>query len=240
MARGGSRGSRGSRSSGGGGRSSRSWTSKRYTHYHGMTRVATREAPDPIVKGILGFLLGCFLFAGLVAWIATGAQQKMLDIQMSNYASRQYKWVTRESSTPEDHLMIVFGTWNDCSGFDYIAWVGDHINDDTFDKVGSSYSLLGKLLVRKVSKHYGGSLAEDLAVVLTELAEKIRAASPDGCYTCRENHSGEESQWIDRSRVYLGSTAELDQAVKDFTEITGIPLTLLIEDEDDIFTMPNT
>ena len=241
MARGGSRGGRGGggSSSGGGSSGDKNWTSKRYTHYHGKGNGDLPKNPKAAALEILAVLVGSFLFAGLVAWIVISAQQKSLDIQISTYASKAYKEVVQESPAPEDHLVIVFGVWRDRQGFDYVAWVGDHINDDTFDKVGSSNALLGKLLVKKVSAWYGDTLAEDLALILPELAEAIRADSPQGCYTCQEEHSDAVSRWINRSDLVFESTAELDQAMKDFTQITGIPLTLILEDERDIFTVPN-
>ena len=240
MARGGSRGGRGGGGSSGGGSSGdKNWTSKRYTHYHGKGSGDLPKNPKAAALEILAVLVGSFLFAGLVAWIVISAQQKSLDIQISTYASKAYQAVVQESPTPEDHLVIVFGAWKDCEGFDYIAWVGDHINEDTFQKVGSSHALLGKLLVKKVSYNYRETLAEDLALILPELAEAIRADSPQGCYTCQEDHSGAVSQWINRSALAFESTAELDAAMKEFTRITGIPLTLIIEDERDIFTVPD-
>jgi len=150
------------------------------------------------------------------------------------FAGSQYDQAFSDSAAYEDNLLLAFLVYEDRSDFSYMTWVGDHIRSETFALLGGNETLLGQTLENEIAYGYGPTLSTDLEQVLDTLAAGIIDASPEGSHTCMEDHSGTGSYLINNSELALHSS-RLNNALTDFTERTGIPIVLVVEDAADIF-----
>lgn len=150
------------------------------------------------------------------------------------FASRQYDQVFSDSAAYEDNLLLALLVYEDHRDFSYMTWVGDHICGETFGLLGGNETLLGQTLENEIGYGYGSSLSTDLEHTLDALADGITALSPEGSHTCTEDHSGTDSYLVNNSALALHSS-RLNNALADFTQRTGIPIVLIVEDAVDIF-----
>ena len=151
-----------------------------------------------------------------------------------DYANSQYQQVFG-SSAYEDNLLIVFLTDEYCEDFYYIAWVGDHIDSDIRLLLGDNDTALGWAMSRCISyTSYRYSLDSDLALVMDTMAEEISSLGLDSSFTCTENHSGTASRLVNYSNVEL-TEQTVNDSLAAFTETTGIPTVIVVEDMADVF-----
>lgn len=221
MARGGGGGGRGGGGARGGSRgrgysSSKSWE---------------QMTPVERVLSVLffGFVLVIAFFAG------EGDSGSMAsEDQLSDFASAQYLQYFGETESYEDNLLLAFVVYEDCERFSYMTWVGDHINEATFNQLRGEGTWLDAMLSRQLESDYRHTISADLSRAIRELADKIRTEAPVGSYTCSEDHDNNPSGL--RSRTELKLNAELiGESLDYFRETTGIPIVLVVEDATDLF-----
>ena len=70
--------------------------------------------------------------------------------------------------------------------------------------------------------------------IILLLAEGICAASPEGSYTCSEDHAASGSWLVNNSNISLHES-RMNNALAAFTGATGIPIVLVIVEAEDIF-----
>lgn len=212
------RGGRGGGRSGGGFRSSGSRGG-----YHG------RGSSNPIAA-ILSIIL---LVIAEIIPSCGGNSAVYSESKLEAAASAQYESSFRQTDAPEDGLLLYFVEYDDDQEFYYIAWVGDHIRDESYDLLGDNSTQLGQILLQEVDALYTFSLSEDLTTSVTRLGEALQQI-PGSHHTCDDDRSGCPSGLINLSDQDLDGTA-IHQAILAFTEATGIPLVLVVEDAEDIF-----
>lgn len=259
MARGGGAGGRGGGFSGGGfsGGGFRGGSSFRPTprpvHHHHPRPMHRHHGPGMggypggngcgcggiLMLPILFFLLLAMLFGKTGTQVSPEpdvqiGQGSYDERSIEDYAAQQYEAAFGTASAYEDNLLLTFLISENRSDFSYIAWVGDHINDATFGLLGGNDTLLGRTLERYVQYGYENTLSDDLSRALGSLAGEITAASPQGSYLCTETHSAPADQLVNDSSLSLDEQM-LRTALREFTDETGIPIVLVIEDEADIF-----
>lgn len=152
--------------------------------------------------------------------------------KLESYASAQYDAAFSRYDAYEDDLLLTFVVWEDSSDYSYIAWVGDHISNEAFGLLGGNDTTLGQTLERYVQYDYEDTLSDDLSRALNAMASEL--GKLDGIYTCVEDHTGTPSAFVNESGLRLDETM-LDQAVRDFTERTGIPFVLVVADAEEVF-----
>lgn len=214
---------RGGRAGGRSGGRSRGRSFRRGHHAHG----GRRSTPGGLARAMVMLV---------IAMIINVLEPRLEynEAALEQCAAQHYEQVFGKSEAYEDNLVLTFVVWPDNCDYSYITWVGDHVNDTTYDLLGGNESYLGQTLSREISESYEYSLCEDLEQTLALLAEQIRTCSPKGCYTCDEDHSGTGSVLINNSRVSLHEN-RLQSALDAFTEAMGIPIALVIEDAETLF-----
>lgn len=230
MARGGGGGGRGGGFRGGGFRGvSRGGGHAVHHHYR-------PGGPHRQEEGCLGsvLFLPIVLFLLLITLTGNTTTGSYNDQDIEDYASTQYNKAFLGTESYEDNLLLTFVVWDDRSDYSYIAWVGDHIKNQTYNLLGGNSTVLGLTLDRYVQYGYEDTLSDDLSRAVTALAGEIAQASPDGSYLCQEDRSLTQSGLVNNSELVLDE-AILTEALYAFTEQTGIPIVLVVEDAEDVF-----
>lgn len=155
--------------------------------------------------------------------------------KFQDYADTQYAAEFSRSSAYEDNLLIVFLVDEGHYDFNYIAWVGDHIDTDISYMLGGNESELGQAMNSFINENtYKYSLDSDLAQVMREITAKIEALRLDSSFTCAENHVQVTSHLTNCSDLNL-TESTVNEALAAFTDTTGIPAVIVVEDMEEVF-----
>ena len=154
---------------------------------------------------------------------------------LQDYADEQYADAFGAYDGYEDNLLIVFLTSEDYYDFYYIAWVGDHIQDDVSDLLGNNDTLLGETMLECINEtNYKYSLDADLAAVMKAMAEEITNLGLESNYECTEDHSQTPSKLINHTDLPLTDDT-VNDALTAFTQATGIPAVIVVEEASNVF-----
>ena len=153
-----------------------------------------------------------------------------------DYANTQYEAAFGQSSAYEDNILLVFLT-EDEEYYDYcyIAWVGDHIETDINYLFGSDETELGQAISDSVNAaSYKYSLDSDLARVVQTMQKHVASLGLPGSFQCDEDRSRSRSYLINDSTLDLTEDT-VNTALQNFTDATGIPMVIVVEDMADVF-----
>lgn len=194
--------------------------------------------------GCLSNLIGMIMLPFVLISMLVLTMCNGVDVQINNgydeevfqdYANAQYREVFGSSTAYEDNLLIVFLTSEDHYDYNYIAWVGDHVATDINYMLGGNDSDLGWAMSRWINtSSYKYSLDSNLAQVMQEMTGEISDLNLPSSYTCNENHIQVESKLINRSSVEM-TDSTVNDALKAFTDTTGIPVVIVVEDMNEVF-----
>lgn len=193
--------------------------------------------------GCCSGFFGTIIFVVVALFLLIGSFFGKVDINFDRYdeekfqdfANSQYKAEFGRSSAYEDNLLITVLTQDDYTSFYYIAWVGDHVDQQINALLGNDYTTLGQLMENNISQtNYKYSLDSDLARVMQGLTAEVQSLSLEDSFTCSENHAQVKSHLTNRSQLDL-TESTVNDALTEFTDATGIPVVLVVEDMDDVF-----
>lgn len=152
-----------------------------------------------------------------------------------DYTDRQYREAFGGSSAYEDNLLISVLVSEDDYSYYYIAWVGDHVVTDINHMLGGSGTVLGQAMTSCINENsYKYSLDSNLAQVMEILTAEVRSLGLHDCFSCTENHTQTASRLINDSDLDL-TASTVNNALAAFTDETGIPVVIVVEDMNDVF-----
>ena len=154
------------------------------------------------------------------------------------YADTCYAAEFGNSTAYEDNILLVFLTDEECYDYYYIAWVGDHVETDINYLFGNNQTALGRAITANVNQSsYMYSLDSNLAAVVNRMATEIEAKNLDSSYICSEKHIQGTSHLTNKTDLPL-TEETVNKALQNFTERTGIPLVIVVDDMTDVFGKP--
>lgn len=157
------------------------------------------------------------------------------ELAFQDYADAQYAAEFGDSTAYEDNLLIVFLTAEDYYDFYYIAWVGDHIVTDINYMFGNEETELGQAIGSNINAtSYKYSLDSELARVVETMTQEIVAKELNTSFSCDEDHVQVESHLTNKTEIPM-TEETVNEALKEFTETTGIPAVIVVEDMEDVF-----
>ncbi|MBR5021527.1 MAG: hypothetical protein IKY17_07855 [Oscillospiraceae bacterium] len=193
--------------------------------------------------GCCSGFFGTIIFVVAALFLMIGSFFGKVDINIDRYdeekfqdfANSQYEAEFGRSSAYEDNLLITVLTQDDYTSFYYIAWVGDHVDQQINALLGNNSTALGRLMESNISQtNYKYSMDADLARVMQGLTAEIQSLGLEDSFTCSENHAQVKSHLTNRSQLDL-TESTVNAALTEFTDATGIPVVVVVEDMDDVF-----
>ncbi len=166
--------------------------------------------------------------------IASGGSVTYKEEVMQDYADSQYAQIFSGSSAYEDNLLLVVLVDEDYYTFQYIAWLGDHIAGDIHMMFGNNQTELGRAMSTYIGTNYKYSLDSNLALTVEHMQKRIEAKGLESSFRCTEAHTGVESRMYNNTSLSL-TASTVDDALKAFTESTGIPIAIVIEYSENVF-----
>lgn len=191
----------------------------------------------PLICAVLAVVLLIGFVAGGFGTLAKGGTVRYSEEKMQDYAKRQYPAIYDPSGTTyEDNLLIVLTLNEDMQTYYCIGWVGDNLCSDVNNLFGDEYTRLGNAVQSSINgSGYQYSLGADLASV----AEKMQAAIED--LRVEDVYRSDKAESHTAGKVYnYSAKAEfnaetVDTALADFTEATGISMSIVVADSADVF-----
>lgn len=151
------------------------------------------------------------------------------------YADTCYAEEFGNSTAYEDNILLVFLTDEEAYDYYYIAWVGDHIETDINYLFGNEQTALGRAIRANVNQSsYMYSLDSNLAQVVERMTAEIEALSLDSSFKCSESHVQVTSHLTNKTDLPM-TIETVEDSLADFTEKTGIPMVIVVDDIEDVF-----
>lgn len=188
---------------------------------------------------ILIIVAGTFLFSALGSAFSTVSQGGVITYDenlFQDYADEQYAAAFGSSTAYEDNILLVFLAEDDnYYDYYYIAWVGDHIQRDITDMLGNEQTELGRAMASSVNESsYKYSLDSNLAQVIGILEAQAETKGLTSSFTCNEDHVQVSSHMTNKTGLAL-TEETVNAALQSFTDTTGIPIVVVVEDIEDVF-----
>ena len=198
--------------------------------------------------GLLGLIMGpiilimfaLFLLVGSVGSafsdVAAGGRILYDENTFQDYADAQYRTEFGSSTAYEDNILLVLLTdEGENTGYYCIAGVGDHIDSKVNMLFGNEQTALGRAMQIYVNvSSYKYSLDSNLAQVAEKMAVEIEALNLTSSYKCAEEHVQVASHLTNKTELPM-TNETVDAALADFTEKTGIPMVIVVEEAEAVF-----
>jgi len=160
--------------------------------------------------------------------------------KFQGYADTKYTEFYGDTGAYLDNIVIVFLTYEDNYSYNYIAWLGEHIATDVNYKFGAEGTSLGYAMSGAIAENYSYSLTSNLSSVIERMEAEVSAlGSQHYRANCHDDRSACDSKFVNYTELnIIGS--EIEDSLESFTASTGIPISLVVEDAEDVFgkTMP--
>jgi len=201
--------------------------------------------------GCLGGLAGLILMAVILIVLAavmlfssvgtaftdvtSGGSVKYDENTFQDYADAQYRAEFGNSTAYEDNLLLVVLVDEDYYDYHYIAWVGDHIHSDINKLFGNEQTEFGRAMNSNVNVNsYKYSLDTNLAHVVEQMTKTIEQKNLTSSFKCSENHIQVDSHLTNKTDLAITEDT-VNMALDEFTETTGIPIVVVVDDAEDVF-----
>ena len=171
---------------------------------------------------------------GAFGSIAEGGVTDYQERQFQDYADAEYRKAFGESTAYEDNILLVFLTNEDADDYYCIAWVGDHITPQVNELFGNEQTALGKSINQSINTSgYWYSLDSNLALAVSKMSSYVQAEGVES-FVCNETHVQVDSKLINYGNFDLNEDT-VNSALADFTNKTGITMSIVVNDMDEVF-----
>lgn len=170
--------------------------------------------------------------------VASGGQVEYDESAFQAFAGSQYDAIygTSEDAYLDD-IVIVFLTYEDHYEYNYIAWCGDHINENVRDLFGNNGTALGAAMNSSISEtSYEYSLSMNLASVISKMETRVASLGNASSFIsgCHDTRTNSPVKLVNKSSLSMTEETVMS-ALTSFTQATGIPISVVIEDAEDVF-----
>ena len=166
------------------------WYGRRRYYYGGGGYLGILLAP------IILLVIAASLIISSFGSLMQGGTVNYNEEVFQDYANAQYIEAFGDSTAYEDNILIVLLV-EDEEYYDYnfIAWVGDHIDRDINYMFGNEQTELGRAIRNSAihSQKYKYSLGQGLSAVIDTMTSRVMAKGLDSSFICNENHIQVES-----------------------------------------------
>ena len=195
----------------------------------------------PIVLAIALVVMLISFSVGAIDAARQGGIVEYDENKFQDYADSCYAAEFGMAGAYEDYLLIaVLVDPDGMTDYNYIAWVGDHIDTEINYMMGGNDTALGRAMAGAINqKSYKYSLDSNLASVMDIMSQQIQALGLEDSFICIEEHNGVSSHLTNKSALSL-TESTVNDALEDFTEETGITVVIVVDEMEDVFgrTMP--
>lgn len=192
----------------------------------------------PIILILFAALMVLNAVSSAFSNVTRGGISKYDEMKFQDYANEQYEaefGSAKESY--EDNILLVFVV-EDEAYYDYsfIAWVGDNIKPRISDMFGNEQTEFGRAIQQSGinSENYKYSLDSGIISVISRMQGHIEALGLNSSFTTPNSGAKVKSHINNNTAIDLNDT-QVNNSLAEFTEKTGIPIVVIVEDIEDVF-----
>lgn len=217
-------------------------------HHHGGWHHRHYYGGGGCLGGLLGMLMipvimllvgGMFLFMTIgssLTTLANGGRVVYDEATFQDYANTQYASAFGASSAYEDNLLLVFLTNEESDGYYSIAWIGDNVKSEISNMFGDESTEFGFVVLGNINnQYYAYSLDSNLATIMETMEGHISRLGLESSFKKQSDHSAMTSPALINNTSLTMTKATVEDALNSFTEATGIPTVIVVEDMEDVF-----
>ena len=178
-----------------------------------------------------------------ISVVANGGIVQYNADQFEKYANEEYAkaFGAAPSVLKDDHILLVFTTYENYDGYECIAWIGDNIETEINEMFGAEGSELYYAVRGSINENdYEESLDTDLAAIVDKMADEIDALRLKSNYrTEHDRTEAPESKLVNYTDIEMNKEI-VEAELKDFTDRTGISVAIVVDTGENVFgkTMP--
>lgn len=191
----------------------------------------------PIILLLIGAMLIFSIFGSLgssISNVASGGHFNYDESVMQDFANQQYAKEFANSKAYEDNILIVFLVNEARDGYFTIAWVGDNIEKDIYDKFGDETTDYGQVTSNSIAAYYEHSLSSNLSNIVDTMTEKVENLGLESSFKIQSRVPSGVKPHITNNSSILINEQTVNSSLEGFTETTEIPIVVVIEDIDDV------
>lgn len=188
---------------------------------------------------IMLLVAGMFLFMTIgssFSALANGGRVIYDEATFQDYANNHYAAAFSSSSAYEDNLLLVFLTNETADGYYTIAWIGDNVKTEISDMFGDETTEYGVAVLGNINyDYYAYSLDSNIAAVVDTMSAHIARLGLESSFKKQSDHSVmAKPQFINKTELAMTKATVEDELV-EFTDETGIPIVVIVEDMEEVF-----
>ncbi len=153
---------------------------------------------------------------------------------MQDYANAQYAAEFPAGATYEDNILIVFLANEDMERYYCISWVGNNLNESVNDLFGARFE---SVVTSRFGGFYKYSLPTDFEHIVKTMGNEIASLGLESSFKYETDGTHAKSHLTNHTNLQMDD-ALVNAALAEFTEKTGIPAVIVLEDEADVFKPP--
>ena len=185
----------------------------------------------PVIMLIFVGMMLISSFGSAFSNVASGGQVIYDEPVMQEYADDRYKEIF--GSTDDSSILVVFLTNEECDGYYAIAWVGYDLKPEIYDLFGGESAPFSQMMLSTVNPtYYGKSLPGDFSSTMNKLASRIESFGFDSSYKPGKSAGHTQSRLVNYSSLEI-SESVVNESLKDFTDRTGIPAVILVDEMEE-------
>lgn len=191
----------------------------------------------PIFLIMFAAILLLSTFGSAFGSITTGGAIAYDENVFQDFANEQYMMEFGSAADSEDALLLVFLVEDEAYyEYAYIAWCGDHINSRVNSMFGSNGSKFGTAVANSAinSGSYKYSLDSGIAQVVDIMQAHIESLGLESSLTCKTGAGTYQPRLINYTNLDMTEDT-VNSALASFTEATGIPVAVVVEDAEEVF-----
>ena len=185
----------------------------------------------PIIMLIFVGMMLISSFGTAIGNVASGGQVMYEESVMQEYADDRYKEIF--GATDDSSILVVFLTNEECDGYYAIAWVGKNLDEPIWNLFGGESAWFSRNMLSTVNgSYYKFSLDKDLELTMDNLADKIESFGLEDSFDTPSRGQSAGSKLMNYSSLAM-SEELVNAALEDFTERTGIPAVIVVDEMED-------
>lgn len=191
----------------------------------------------PIVLIIFAAMMIFVTVGSSFTSVLSGGVSKYDEIRFQEYADAQYAEVFGDTDDYEDNLLIVLLV-EDEKYYDYsfIAWPGNDLDHKILNMFGDETTKFGRAIKSSAinSDTYKFALSSGIASVIDTMEDHIVDLGLDSSFVCENTGHEFDSHLVNNTSINI-SEATVNRSLESFTDSTGIPVVVVVEDIEEVF-----
>lgn len=192
----------------------------------------------PVLILLIAFSLIVNVFGSIgssISNVASGGQILYDEPTMEDYADKQYAIEFGNAVEYEDNILLVFLVDEKYDGYYTIAWVGYNVDERINNMFGNEYTQFGREMKENIPSYFEHSLSRNLASVVDGMTDNIVNLGLDSSFIKDSGSPGGYNSHVTNHSSLQVSEETINRALRDFTDETDIPITIVIDDIDNVF-----